>query len=249
MNARPSMPPIRNLPPGRLADRREHLLKEIRAGRGSTFLPRWRTRAVVIAAAVLIAAGVGATALAYRLLGPSPGFTAGVSSFERLPQAEWPSSMPRVALERSAPVVGLTPDEAEARLRLLQTNLRMGPGRSVGRGSLYAYPGRNGTACMFLTGQGGGCVTPAAVDFVPSVNAHVFPGYPGQTASIAGIVADNVRAVEVVVSDGRRWPVEIVNNSFYSDLEGVTAKDAVEIFVRYGDDSTKTITVRPGTPE
>lgn len=245
MNARSSMPPIRNLPPGRLAHRREHLLKEIRAGRGSTVVPRWRTRAVVIAAAVFIAVVVGASALAYRLLGPSPGFTAGVSAFERLPQAEWPSSIPRVALEHSAPVVGLTPDEAEARLRLLQTNLRMGPGRSEGRGSLYAYPGRNGTACMFLTGQGGSCVTHDAVPFVPSAKAMFFPGYPGQTPSIDGIVADNVRAVRVVAGD-RRWPVEIVNNSFYSDIDGLRDDEAVEIAVRYADDSTRMITVRPG---
>ena len=201
----------------------------------------------MIGAAVVIAAGAAATAVAYRLLGPSPGFTAGVSSFEQLPQAEWPSSMPRVALEHSAPIVGLTPEEAEARLRLLQTNLRMGPGRSVGRGSLYAYPGRNGTACMFLTGQGGDCVTPQAVELVPGVNAHFFPGYPGQTPSIAGIVADNIRAVEVVISNGRRWPVKIINNSFYSDVEGVTADDAVEIGVKYADGSTKNIIVRPGT--
>lgn len=124
----------------------------------------------------------------------------------------------------------------------------MGPGRSEGKGSLYAYPGPNGTACMFLVEQGGGCITPGAVQDVPSAEAMVLPGYPGQTPAIAGIVADNVRAVEVV-SNGRRWPVRIINNSFYSDLESVTADDAVEINVRYADDSAKSSTVRPGQGE
>jgi hypothetical protein len=200
---------------------------------------------VIVGVAVLIAAGAGATVPGDRLLGPSPGFTAGVSAFERLPRAEWPSSMPRVSLEHSAAAVGLSPDEAEAGLRLLQTNLRMGPGRSEGRGSFYAYPGPNGTACMFLIGQGAACITPGAIQFVPGAEAMVLPGYPGQTPAIAGLVADNVHTVEVV-SNGRRWPVRIINNSFYSDLEGVTSNDAVEIDARYADGSAKNITVRPG---
>ena len=67
-----------------------------------------RRRAVVVFAASALAVGSAAGALAYRYLGPSPGFTAGVSAFERLPPAEWPSSMPRVALERAAAHVGLS---------------------------------------------------------------------------------------------------------------------------------------------
>lgn len=244
MNAYPSIPPTRDLPPRRLTERKAHLLAEIAV----TGLPRWRRRTLAAVAAAVVAATVGASALAYRYLGPSPGFTAGVSAFERLPRAEWPSTMPRIGLEHSAAAVGLSPAEAEERLRLLQTGLRMGPGRSEGEGSLYAFPGRNGTACMFLTGQGGGCVTPEAVDYVRSAMAHAFPGYPGQMMSIVGIVADDVEAVEVSAG-GRRWPVEIVNNSFYSDLEGVTPDEAVEIEVRYADDSTKTILVRPGSVE
>jgi hypothetical protein len=81
---------------------------------------------------------------------------------------------------------------------------------------------------------------------VPSAEAMVLPGYPGQTPAIAGIVADNVRAVEVI-TNGRSWAVPIINNSFYSDLEGVTSEDAVEIHVQYADGSTRNITVRPGT--
>lgn len=248
MSAYPSIPPVRDLPPGRLAARKEHLLAQISVEGPRTRSARWRRGTVVVAAAVLLAVTVGASALAYRLLGPSPGFTAGVSAFERLPRVESPPSELRFALERSAPVVGLTPAEAEERVRLLQTGLRLGPGRSKGKGSFYAYPGRDGTACMFLIGQGGSCVTPGAVQFNPSANALFLPGYPGQTPAIVGLVADNVETVDVIVGD-RRWPVEIVNNSFYSDLDGVTPEDTVAFEVRYADDSTKMMVVRPAMGE
>lgn len=240
MNSNPTI--LRDLPPGRLAERKEHLLAEVAHAPRSALIPR---RTLAVAAAGILALTAGAGALAYRYLGPSPGFTAGISAFERLPRAEWPSSMPRIALERSAPIVGLTPAEAEDRLRLLQTGLRMGPGRSEGKGSLYAYPGRDGTACMYLVGQGGGCVTPDAVDFVRSAMGHVFPGYPGQMMAAVGLVADNVRSVQVRAGD-ESWPVEIVNNSFYTDLPGVTPDQAVSMDVRYADDSTRTILLRPG---
>lgn len=236
---------VRDLPPGRLAERKEHLLAEVAATGRRALIPGWRRRTLVVLAAVSLAAMVGASALAYRFLGPSAGFTAGVSAFDQLPRAGWPSSIPRIALERSAPIVGLTPAEAEERLRLLQTGLSLGPGRSEGEGSLYAYPGRNGTACMFLTGQGGTCVTPQAVDFVRSAMGTVFPGYPGQTDAAVGLVADNVTSVEVIAG-ADRWSPEIVNNSFYTDLPGVTPDERVEIYARYADDSTKTILVRPG---
>jgi hypothetical protein len=244
MNLNPTM--LRDLPPRRRAERKEHLLAEISTGPSSATFPAWGRRSVVVAVAAIAAVTVGASAVAYRYLGPSPGFTAGISAFEELPRAEWPSSQGRIALERSAPVVGLTPAEAEERLRLLQTGLTLGPGRSEGEGSLYAYPGRNGTACIFLTGQGGSCVTPQAVEFVPSAQGMVFPGYPGQTDAAVGLVADNVRSVVVIAGDAR-WPVEIVNNSFYTDLPGITPEQAVSMEVRYADDSTRAITLRPGT--
>jgi hypothetical protein len=209
MNSNPTT--LRDLPAARLAARKEHLLSEISGAAQPTVFARWRRRSLIAAAAAVVTVTVGASALAYRYLGPSPGFSAGVSAFERLPRAEWPMS--RIGLEHAAAAVELTPEEAEQRLRLLRSGLRMGPGRSEGKGDLYAFPGRNGTACMFLTGQGGGCVTPDAVDFVRSAMGMVFPGYPGQTMAAVGVVADNVRSVEVVAREVR-WSPEIVNNSF-----------------------------------
>jgi hypothetical protein len=239
MNSSPTI--LRDLPPGRLAERREHLLAEIRRAPRPALVPR---RTLAAAAAAILALTVGAGALAYRYLGPSPGFTAGISAFEKLPRPASIDPKLRFALERSAPIVGLAPAEAEDRLRLLQTGLRMGPGRSEGRGSLYAYPGRDGTACMFLTGQGGSCVTPDAVDFVRSAMGMVFPGYPGQMMAAVGLVADNVRSVQVRAGGAVLRP-EIVNNSFYTDLPGVSPDERVSMEVRYADDSTKTIVLRP----
>ena len=206
---------------------------------------RGRSRRVVaaIAAALVVAAG-GTAAVAYHYLGPSPGFTAGLSAFDRLPPAEWPSSLPRIALEHSAAAVGISTSEAEQRLRLLQNGLTLGPGRTQGHGSLYAFQGSPGTACMFLTGQGGTCVTPQSVDYSQSVMWGVFSGYPGETPAIVALVADNVRAVEVDISGNTR-SIPIVNNSVYADLTGSSTTPTVSLIVHFADGTSKTLTPKP----
>jgi hypothetical protein len=121
----------------------------------------------------------------------------------------------------------------------------MGPGRSEGRGELYAFPGRDRTVCLFLLGQGGGGLTPGALEHTRSAKGMFLPGYPGQMPAAAGIVADNVRSVEVTVA-GRTWSPQIVNNSFYTDLPGVTADRTVSMEARFADGSTTTRVIRPG---
>jgi hypothetical protein len=201
----------------------------------------WSRRVVVAVVAALVVAAGGTAAVAYHYLGPSPGFTAGLSTFDRLPPAEWPSSMHRIALERSAAAVGISTSEAEQRLRLLQTGLTLGPEQTQGQGSLYAFQERPGTACMFLTGQGGTCVTPQSVDYVQSVMWAVFPGYPGETPAIVALVADNVRRVEVDISGNTR-SIAIVNNSVYADLTGQSTTANVSLIVHFADGTSKTIT-------
>jgi hypothetical protein len=211
---------------------------------GSVRLHRMRSlrrRTVVAIAAGFVAVAGGTSALAYRYFGPSPGFSAGLSAFDRLPPAAWPSTIPRFALDRSAEVVGITPSEAEQRLRLLQTGLTLGPGRTRGEGRLYAFQGSPGTACIFLTGQGGTCVTPRMTNYVQSVMWGVFPGYPGETPAVVALVADNVRAVDVDIS-GITRSVPIINNSIYADLTGLTSTDTISLIVHFADGTTKTIT-------
>jgi hypothetical protein len=200
----------------------------------------WRRRPrllVAVVAATLAVAG-GASALAVHYLGPSPGFTAGFSSYDRLPPAAWPRSLPRVGLEHAAGYLGVSTTEFEQGLRLLRTGLTLGPGRSQGEGELYAYIGDDHTtACMFLTGQGGGCVNAANAPRVQGLMSHVLPGYPGQTPAAVAIVADNVKSVDLVIN-GESTSVPIVNNSIYADLNSLQAGDTIELHATYEDGST-----------
>ena len=197
-----------------------------------------RPRLVLAALAATLAAAGGASALAIHYLGPSPGFTAGFSAFDRLPPTAWPSSMPRIALDRSAAYMGVSPVQFEQGLRRLRTGLTLGPGRSRGHGELYAYVGGDRTtACMFLTGQGGGCVNATNVSHVQGVLTQLFPGYPGQTPAVVAIVADNVESVDLVYG-GRHVDVPIVNNSVYADLEGLEAGESIELHATYNDGSS-----------
>jgi hypothetical protein len=219
-------------PHQRTPDRRFHGLLWIRS---------LHRRTAVAVSVVLLAAIGAASAVAYHYLGPSPGFSAGLSAFDRLPQATWPSSIPRFALDRSAEAVGITPTEAERRLRLLQTGLTLGTGTTRGEGSLYAFQGSPGTACIFLTGQGGTCVTPRMTNNNQSVMWGVFPGYPGETPAIVALVADNVREVEVDISGVTR-SIPVVNNSVYADLHGLTRTATISLIVHFADGTTKTMT-------
>jgi hypothetical protein len=201
----------------------------------------WRRRPrllVAVVAAALAIAG-GASALAVHYLGPSsPGFTAGFSAYDRLPPAAWPSSLPRVGLDRAAGYMGVSTTDFQQGLRLLRSGLTLGPGRSQGEGKLYAYIGDDYTAaCMFLTGQGGGCVNAANAPRVHGLMSHLFPGYPGQTPAAVAIVADNVKSVDLVINR-KSTNVPIINNSIYADLNGLQADDPIELHATYEDGST-----------
>jgi hypothetical protein len=197
-----------------------------------------RRRLIVAVAAAALAVAGAASALAFHYLGPSPGFSAGFSAFDQLPPARWPGSVPRVALERSAAYVGVTPDQFLQRLRVLRTGLTLGPGGSQGQGELYAYVSGNGlTACMFLTGQSGTCFKADYAPHVHGVLPEINPGYPGQTPALMAIVADSVTSVELDVS-GRPTTLPIINNSVYASLAGLRGADRVELHVTYDDGST-----------
>jgi hypothetical protein len=210
--------------------------------RGLVVRRRRRVKVAVAVAAAFVVLTGGAAALAVHFFGPSPAFTSGFSAFDRLPEAEWPSSMPRVGLEHQAAYLGLSTGEAEHRLRLLRTGLTLGPGRSVGRGELYVLLGTDGSGCIELTGEGAGCVLATNTRAMPGVLPAVFPGYPGQTPAFAAIVADDVNVIELDVS-GKRKSLPIINNSVYADLDFVRACDTLAVVATYGDDSTRTLPI------
>jgi hypothetical protein len=202
-----------------------------------------RPRLLVAVAIAALALAGGASALAFHYFASSPGFSAGFSAFDRLPQASWPDSLPRVALERSAAYVGVSPDRFLQRLRLVRTGLTLGPGRTKGAGELYAYVGDHGeTACMFLTGQSGTCFDATRAQQVQGVLPLISPGYPGQIPALTAIVADNVTAVELDVSE-RVMPLRIINNSVYADLGALQATDRLNLHVTYDDGGTAVVSL------
>ena len=204
----------------------------------------WRRRSVVLAG-VAVLAGVGATsAVAYHYFDPSPGFSAGLSSLNNLPLAPWPSSLPRTALDNAAGAAGLTPDQAAQRLRLVQTGLSLGQENAKGI-SLYAFQGKSGTGCLFITGpDSGGICLPSwmtgnsALDGVAyAVGGSNSPKTPGPVA-VWGLVADNVREVETDIS-GVTHTVPIVNNSFYADYDALASTDSIKLIIHFDHRRTR----------
>lgn len=216
-----------------------------RGFRGLSRMRSWRRRSIVLAGVAVVAAVSAASAVAYHYLGPSPGFSAGLSSLNNLPPASWPSSLPRDALDNEAGVVGLTPDQALDRLRLAQTGLSLGQekGKNI---SLYAFEGKAGTACLFITGpDASGICLPSEMTHNPALDGVAFadgggssPQTPGPLA-VWGLVADNVTGVETEIS-GVTHNVPIVNNSFYADYDQITTSDTIKLMVTFSDGTTRT---------
>ncbi len=201
---------------------------------------RLRRALVAVAAVVLVGA---ATAFAYRLLSPSPGFTAGLTGLESLPTVPWPADMPKGSLPMLARGTGLTPSEAEHRLRLVQSGLSFGPQSGL---RLYAFPGQDGSACIFLVpGVGGFCLPTWNVNTTghESIAWADWPGdgppAPSGPLCIFGLVADNVGSVEADVGGVKR-KIPIVDNSFYAGYDSISGTDSIGLVVHFEDGTTRT---------
>ncbi|HKU55611.1 MAG TPA: hypothetical protein VJP41_01170 [Gaiellaceae bacterium] len=211
-------------------------------------LRSWRRRSVVLVAVAALAAVGAASAVAYHYLGPSPGFTAGLSSLNKLPPVPWPSSVPEGGLANEAASTGLTPAQAEQRMRLAQSGLSLGQG-DVGDIDLYAFPGESGSACLFVTAPlSGGICLPTSNVSNPALDGVAWaawggdgPKTPTGPLGVFGLVADNVTGVEADIS-GTTRSIPIVNNSFYADYDQITSKDSIKLIVRFDDGTTRTLT-------
>jgi hypothetical protein len=195
-----------------------------------------RGRVVVAfsAAALVLAAAAGA--VAYRLAGSSPGFTAGFSAFSSLPSASWPSTMPRVALERAAAYMGVTPEEFESRLRLVRSDAPRDIDANK-TAQVYAYVAADGTACMFLSGEGGRCIDKRDAPAFPGVLPEIFPEYAGEPRILVALVADNVTNATLRHVGARDLELQIDNNSIVAPLEASDADTAqpYELVIDYAD--------------
>jgi hypothetical protein len=189
---------------------------------------------------VLAAVGAG-SALAYHYLGPSPGFTAGLSGLNSLPTVPWPSSIPMDSLPRLASVTGLTASQVEHRMRLVQSGLSLGD-QSV---DLYAFPGEDGSACIFLTGSGSICL-PTWMTSNPALDGVAWAAWGGDgpiaptgPLGVFGLVADNVSGVEADIS-GTTHSIPIVHNSFYANYDRITNQDSIKLIIHFDDGTTRT---------
>jgi len=201
----------------------------------------WRRRTAVAVTALVFAAA--ASAFAYRLLSPSPGFTAGLSGLESLPTVPWPSSIPTDSLPGLASATGLTPDQAEHSMRLVQSGLSLGT-QTV---DLYAFPGKRGSACVFLAPQVGGICLPVWMQSNPSLDGVAWAAWGGNAPmgpsgplGVFGLVADNVRSVQADVG-GTTRDIPIVDNSFYAGYDSIANTDSIELVVAYDDGTTRTL--------
>lgn len=196
--------------------------------------------------ALAVAAAAGASALAYELFAPrAPGFGSGFSAATQLPPAPRPADLPVDALARAAATIGISPDDAASRLRILRSGLSLGPEGTENGGTLYGLLGADGTACFFLTGQGGSCLTSSNMKpDAPDVLADVITGYPGQTPALVGIVADDVRTVAARIGDQPPQTLDIVNNSIYFELPQLAPTDRIALLVSYQDGSQATDQLR-----
>jgi hypothetical protein len=219
---RSSLPPVSQTRPSNRTRFRGHAV-------------RWRQRTAIFALAGLLAVALATGAVAHYLLSSSPGFSSGLSALEQLPTTTWPATMPAVSLERAAGAVGITPDQARSRLRLLQSGLSLGGGR------LYAFEGRPGTACIFLEGRGGSCLTPQSALQTSSVMPAILSGYPGQPSALVALVADDVKRIDLDAGN-RVSDLPIVNNSIYVDLGNVDGS-TVTLVVHFADGETKDISL------
>jgi hypothetical protein len=211
---------------------RSHALARVRS---------WRRRtAVAISVALLAAVGAG-SALAYHYLGPSPGFTAGLSGLNSLPTVPWPSSIPTDGLSSMASATGLTAGQAEQRMRLVQSGLSLG-NQSV---DLYAFPGKRGSACLFLTGSGSICL-PTWMTSNPALDGVAWAAWGGDgpmaptgPLGVFGLLADNVSRVEADIS-GTTRSIPIVNNSFYANFDQIKHTDSIKLIVHFDDGTVRT---------
>jgi hypothetical protein len=210
-------------------------------------LRSWRRRSVVLVAVAALAAVGAASAVAYHYLGPSPGFTAGLSSLNKLPPVPWPSSVPKGGLADEAASTGLTPTQAEQRMRLAQSGLSLGHG-AVGDIDLYAFPGNSGSACLFVTAPlSGGICLPTSNVSNPAQDGVAWaawggdgPRTPTGPLGVFGLVADNVSGVEADIS-GTTHSIPILNNSFYADFDRITNQDSIKLIVRFDDGTARTL--------
>ncbi|HEY3544145.1 MAG TPA: hypothetical protein VGK79_16530 [Gaiellaceae bacterium] len=237
------------LPGANQADVRERAARL----RGATRTPAARKprRGVLVALAsvtVILAAAAAAVAGAFLIGdGSRPVAYAGVSAFSVLPPAENPPSRLIHIIEGSVRRLGGDSTKAEQTLRLLRSNL------GTTQTDLYAYDigplattDHRDVLCLAVWERSAVCQT-ATDSLFPDALVTVSPGGPGYVGlpddappTVAGLVADDVRAVHVVEA-GHDQALPIENNAFFAELSRAQGTQlAITVRLFYDDGSTTT---------
>ena len=169
----------------------------------------------------------------------SPGAAGSVRALRELPVVANPSPALARAVVRAASATGGDPNEALRTLRKLRSDL--------GRGGfdLYAFnPGQRAT-CLVVWQSASTCPTNPRVDH-PGVlflvtGGSSSTGDPANVdvpSAVSGIVADNVRQVELV-HGGVTAVVPVENNTFFTEIPNPSSN--MELRITYSGGVEKTL--------
>jgi hypothetical protein len=211
-------------------------------------------RTTVALLAIALAAGCGSGGSTEqadpRLSGPAPadgvvgsGWDS-IGAFERTPVE---TDAPALVLDAARRQADMT-SGGEAVLGTLR-KLRSGLGRD--ELSIYALRRSDGLPCMVVWRRSADCAGTTTDAAHPSVLWMVAAGYPAWAradgvpvpSALVGLVADEVQAV-TFVENGSERPVEIVNNTFFTDLADSDAETRWnELRIEYASGTTRTVRV------
>lgn len=202
--------------------------------------------AVALAATIAVVAAQGSDAPTYGTW--APGTSAPISATATIPAATSPPAALAADVATSISAMGGNAQAATHSLRLLRSAL------GATRSDLYAYSPQDGVWCLFLWERQSVCptasesTTPGAVYLLSPGG----PGYVGQSddvpAAVAGIVADNIR--EVQLTDGSTsTELPIKNNAFYQDLNETSQGEfTIGLSFTYADGSVSEASLHGSGP-
>jgi hypothetical protein len=169
-----------------------------------------------------------------------------IGAFERTPVE---TDAPALVLDAAQRQVTMTSGgEHEAVLGTLR-KLRSGLGRD--EVSIYALRRSDGLPCIVVWRRSADCAGTVADAGHPGVLWMLAAGYPAWAradgvpvpSALVGLVLDEVRAV-TFVGNGSERPVEIVNNTFYGELEARGSGSTWdELRIEYASGMTRSIPV------
>ncbi|HXQ86446.1 MAG: hypothetical protein WCE47_14000 [Gaiella sp.] len=185
-----------------------------------------KSKWIVLIGSLVVAITAGTTVvIAVGNAGSEPpsGVSTGVSSLDRLPAVSNLPPKVQAWLTYDSTLSGTDPTQARASVRRLRSTL------GTTQSDVYAFRSRSGATCYLITGRTGSCPQDASRG-TPGFQWTIGGGYPGVPSALAGVVADDVSAIELTV-DGKDVPVSIENNFAFAEFP--TTAQRADVSVRH----------------